>query len=125
MSDGGAAVIGKGVEGVIALARFPAGRGVLWVGAAWLTLCAVTGQAGARALWFFIAVAIALVALVAGFLADRRKRAERATLKTALALLAFTLFSLVGAVWLVFRTKKTSDDLPPPTAEELEQLVTG
>lgn len=39
MSDGGAAVIAKGVEGAIALTRFRVGRVVLWVGAAiyWLT----------------------------------------------------------------------------------------
>lgn len=122
MSDGGAAVIGKGVEGAIALTKFRVGRVVLWAGAAWLTLTAVTANAGDGALFFFIAVGLALLALVGGFLAERKKRSERAALKSALMLIGFTLLSLVGAVWLVFRKKK-APEAPPPSQEELETLV--
>ncbi len=122
MSDGGAAVIAKGLEGAIALTRFRVGRAVLWAGAAWLSLSAVTAKAGDRALFFFIAIAVALLALLGGFLAERSQRAERAALKGVLLLIGFTLVSIFGAAWLVFRRKKPPE-LAAPTAEEVDRLV--
>ncbi len=122
MSDGGAAVIGEGVKGAIALTKFKVGRVVLWAAVAWLLLTAVTAQAGSQMLLFFVAIAVALMALAGGFLAERRKRAERAALKSALLLIGFTLISIVGAVWLLFRRKEDLE-LPPPSEQEVEALV--
>jgi hypothetical protein len=122
MSDGGAAVIVKGAEGAFAIAKFRVGRVVLWIGAAWLALTAVTAKAGEGMLWFFVALFVALVALVGGFLAERRKRAERAAMKNVLLLIGFTLLSIVSALWLVFR-RKSAPELPPPSEAELDALV--
>lgn len=118
MSDGGAKVI---VDVVGGLAQFKVGRVVLWLAAAWLTLTSLTGRRDAG-LWFFAALALALVALVAGFIAERRKRAERASLRNALAFLGLTVVTLVGGLWLVFR-KKDEAVAAPPTEQEVDELV--
>lgn len=121
MSDGGAQVIVAAGEGVLKLARFSVGRVLLWFIAAWLTLSAITARSE-RSLYFFLAVAIALVALAGHFLAERRRRAERAALRSALGLLAVVLFSLVGGWWLAFR-RKPSGPTTPPTEAEIDELL--
>lgn len=122
MSDGGAQVIVAAGEGVVKLARFRVGRVVLWFIAAWLTLSAITAQSGSRAVVFFIAVGVALVALIGHFLAERRRRAERAALRTALMLIGLVLVSLFGGLWLAFR-KKRADEPPPPSEAEIDGLL--
>lgn len=119
MSDGGAQVV---VETVSMLAKFKVGRVVLWLMAAWLALTAATSHLRDASWWFFAAFALALTALIAGFIADRRKRAERASLRNALAFLGLTLVTLVGGLWLVFRR---NDDAvtPPPSEREVNALV--
>jgi len=122
MSDGGATVIVKGVEGAIELAKFKVGRVVLWVGATWGALTAATAKSGDGAAFFFLALCLALLALVAGYLAERKKRAERAALKSVLLFIGFAGLSLFGALWLVFRREK-GPDAQPPTEAELDELV--
>lgn len=122
MSDGGAQVIVAVGEGVVQLARFTVGRVVLWFIAAWLTLSAITAHGETRPFLFFIALAVALTALIGHFLAERRRRAERAALRTTLMLLGLAVASLVGGVWLAFR-KRGGDVPPPPTEAELDELL--
>jgi hypothetical protein len=122
MSDGGAQVIVAMGEGAVQLARFKVGRVVLWFIAAWLTLSAITAHGDARPFGFFLAVAVALVALVGHFIAERRRRAERAALRNALMLIGLVAASLVGGLWLAFR-KKRGDEPPPPSEEEIDALL--
>lgn len=121
MSDGGAAVIVKAGEGVIELAKFPAGRAILWFVSAWLAISGLSNWS-TSSFFFFIAVGLAVVALVAGWLAGRRKRAERAALRQFFLLIGFTLMALIGAIVLVARRKK-EPDVPVPTNEEVEALL--
>lgn len=119
MSDGGAQVI---VETVSALAKFKVGRVVLWLAAAWLMLSGLTSHDGSAALGFVVALGLALVALIAGFLADRKKRAERAAFRSALAFVGLTLVTILGGVWLVFR-RRDEPAIAPPSQEEVDALV--
>jgi steroid 5-alpha reductase family enzyme len=121
MSDGGAQVIVAAGQGVVQLAKFSVGRVVLWFIAAWLTLSAVTAHSEAR-LYFFLAVAIAVVALIGHFIAERQRRAERAALRTTLVLMGVVLVSLVGGLWLAFRRKATPPS-PPPSEAEIDELL--
>ncbi len=121
MSDGGAQVIVAAGQGVVQLAKFSVGRVVLWFIAAWLTLSAITARSEAS-LYFFLAVAIALVALIGHFIAERKRRAERAALRSALKLIGVVLVSLVGGLWLAFRRKGTPP-APPPSEAEIDELL--
>jgi len=120
MSDGGAKVIVAAGEGVVQLAQFRVGRVLLWFIAAWLTLSAITARSEAG-LYFFIAVAIALAALIGHLVAQRRRRAERAALRTTLVLMGLVLASLAGGVWLAFRRKSAPST--PPTEAEIDELL--
>lgn len=123
MSDGGAQALVEVGKLAVSMAQFKVGRVVLWFIAAWLALCAVTAQANG-ALLFGVAVALALLALGATFLVERRKRQERASLRTALVVLAVVALSLVGGLALLLRGKKAP--LPePPTEAEVDALAQG
>ncbi|MDP2272585.1 MAG: hypothetical protein Q8K32_17760 [Archangium sp.] len=122
MSDGGAQVIVKVGEGVVQLARFRVGRVVLWFTAAWLALSAITANRESGSFLFFLAVSIALVALVGHFIAERRRLAERATLRHALMFVGLVIVSLLGGVFLAFR-KKRGDEPPPPSEAEIDGLL--
>jgi hypothetical protein len=121
MSDGGAQVIVAAGEGVVQLARFRFGRVLLWFAAAWLTLSALTAHGESGAL-FFVALFLALTALIGSFLAERKRRAERAALRNGLMLLGMVGASLVGGLWLAFRKKKDAA-VPPPTETEIDELL--
>ncbi|MGV3619377.1 MAG: hypothetical protein ACO1OB_01095 [Archangium sp.] len=119
MSDGGAQVV---VETVSGLAKFKVGRVVLWLMAAYLVLVTATSHARDASLWFFAAFALALTALIAGFIAERRKHAERASLRNALAFIGLTLVTLAGGVFLIFR-RKNDVTAAPPSETEVNALV--
>ena len=119
MSDGGAQAI---VETVSMLAKFKVGRVVLWLMAAWIALTTATSHMRDSSLWFFAAFALALTALIAGFIADRRKRAERASFRNALAFIGLTLVTLIGGLFLVFR-RRDEVAAPPPSETEVNALV--
>lgn len=121
MSDGGAQVFVAAGEGVVQLAQFRMGRVVLWFVATWLALSALTAS-GERGALFFIALALALAALVGHFIAQRRQRAERAALKNFLVLMGLVLASLVGGLWLLFR-RKAGPVAAPPTEAEIDELL--
>lgn len=122
MSDGGAQVIVKVGEGVVQLARFRVGRVALWFTAAWLAMSSITASRDSGPFFFFIAVAIALVALIGHFIAERRRRAERATLRHALMFVGLVIASLLGGVFLAFR-KKRGEEPPPPSEAEIDGLI--
>ena len=108
---------------VVQLARFRFGRVVLWFTAAWLTMSAVTANRETGSFLFFIAVAVALVALVGHFLAERRRRAERATLRHALLFVGLVIVSLIGGVVLAIRRKRGDEPPPPPSEAEIDGLI--
>lgn len=120
MSDGGAQVV---VESVSLLARFRLGRGLLWLVAAYLVVTAVSARAGDRELLVFAAVALGLVALVAGFFAERKRRAERASFRQALVLWGLVVVSVVAGSVLLFRRK--AEPLPPPDPNDVDRALGG
>ncbi|MBX7099657.1 MAG: hypothetical protein K1X89_18210 [Myxococcaceae bacterium] len=111
MSDGGAGAI---VESVSVLAQFKVGRAVLWFVAAYAVVVGLSSRGRDWELFVLGGVVLALVALVAGFLAERKKRAERASLRAALLLWLFICASVVAGAFLLFRRKEA---LPPPPSE--------
>lgn len=122
MSDGGAQVIVKVGEGVVQLARFRVGRVVLWFAAAWLSLSGITASRESGSYLFFLAGAVALVALIGHSFAERTRRAERASLRHALLFVGLVIVSLSGGVWLAFR-KKRGEELAPPSEAEIDGLL--
>ncbi len=103
------------------LAKFRFGRVLLWFGAAFFALASAgAGENGSVVL--FIAFILAFVALIGHFVAARRKRVARASMRNTLTLLGLVLVFAVGALWLVFRRKKTVAERPP-TQSEVDALI--
>lgn len=122
MSDGGATAV---VEGVRGLAQFKVGRVVLWAIAVWLGFSALTGSGRDRDAWLLVAVVLAAVALIAGFIAERRKRAERASLKLVLAVVGLVVAGGVGLLLALARRRRGVAAVAAPMPDEVDAEARG
>lgn len=120
MSDGGAGAI---VKVVSLLGRTKAGRVVLVVLAAYLTLQYVIAKLSAALLAALAVIGGGVVALGVSYLIDRKRRRERASLQLWLLFTGLALVAGLGALFLIARRRRVRELSPPPSVAEIERLA--